>query len=101
VFDNVRSVCDEQGRDPATLKLSAAWPTIVGRNTAEIARRCAAVDYPDDDHSERLVGTPAQVVDQLGALRELGVDRVYLQTVDMTDLDHLDLIAAEVLPQLA
>jgi len=100
VFANVRAVCEEEGRDPATLTLSAAWPTIVGRNAAEIGRRCAAVDYPDDDHSERLVGTPAQVVDRLGALRELGVDRVYLQTVDMTDLDHLDLIAAEVLPQL-
>jgi alkanesulfonate monooxygenase SsuD/methylene tetrahydromethanopterin reductase-like flavin-dependent oxidoreductase (luciferase family) len=55
---------------------------------------------PAGDHGERLVGTPSEVVDRLGALRELGVDRVYLQTVDMTDLDHLDLIAADVLPQL-
>lgn len=46
-------------------------------------------------------GTPAQVVDRLGTLSEHGVDRIYLQTVDMTDLDHLDLIAADVLPRLA
>lgn len=102
VFDNVRTVCLEEERDPATLSMSAAWPTVVGRDAAELARRCEAVGIdPASDHSERLVGTPAQVVDQLGALRGLGVDRVYLQTVDMTDLDHLDLIAAEVLPQLA
>jgi hypothetical protein len=37
----------------------------------------------------------------MGTLGVLGVDRLYLQTVDMTDLEHLDLIAGEVLPQLA
>jgi F420-dependent oxidoreductase-like protein len=101
VLANVRAVCVEEERDPATLSMSAAWPTVVGRDAAEIARRCEAVEIdPASDHGERLVGTPSQVVDQLGALRELGVDRVYLQTVDMTDLDHLELIAAEVLPQL-
>jgi F420-dependent oxidoreductase-like protein len=102
VFDNVRAVCAEEDRDPATLSMSAAWSTIVGRDAAEIARRCEAADIdPTSDHSERLVGTPAEVIDQLGALREIGADRVYLQTVDMTDLEHLDLIAAEVLPHIS
>lgn len=101
VLANVRAICEEEERDPATLSMSIAWPTVVGRDSAEIARRCAAVGIdPASDHSERLVGTPAQVVDRLGALTELGVDRVYLQTVDMTDLTHLDLIAADVLTQL-
>ena len=101
VLANVRAVCDEEGRDPATLKLSAAWPTVVGRDAAEIARRCEAIGVdPASDHGERLVGTPGQVVDRLGTLRELGVDRVYMQTVDMSDLEHLDLIAADVLPHL-
>jgi F420-dependent oxidoreductase-like protein len=102
VFDNVRAVCAEEDRDPATLSMSAAWPTIVGRDAAEIVRRCEAADIdPMSDHSERLIGTPAEVIDQLGALREIGADRVYLQTVDMTDLEHLDLIAAEVLPHVS
>ena len=101
VIANVRAICVEEDRDPATLDVSIAWPTVVGRDAAEIARRCAAVGVdPASDHSERLVGTPAEVVDRLGALTELGVDRVYLQTIDMTDLEHLDLIAADVLPAL-
>lgn len=101
VIANVRAICVEEDRDPATLDVSIAWPTVVGRDAAEIARRCAAVGIdPASDHSERLVGTPAEVVDRLGALTELGVDRVYLQTIDMTDLEHLDLIAADVLPAL-
>lgn len=102
VLENLDRVCADEERDSATLKKSVAWPTVVGRDAAEIARRCAAVGIdPASDHSERLVGTPSQVIDQLGALHELGVGRVYLQTVDMTDLEHLDLIAADVLPQLS
>ena len=102
VIANVRAICAEEDRDPATLDVSIAWPTVVGRDAVEIARRCAAVGIdPASDHGERLVGTPAEVADRLGALTELGVDRVYLQTIDMTDLEHLDLIAADVLPQVS
>lgn len=102
VFANVRAVCHEEGRDPATLQMSAALPTIVGRDADEIARRCVAAGIdPESDHSERLVGTPEHVVDQLLALRGIGADRAYVQTVDMTDLEHLDLIAAEVLPHVS
>jgi alkanesulfonate monooxygenase SsuD/methylene tetrahydromethanopterin reductase-like flavin-dependent oxidoreductase (luciferase family) len=48
-----------------------------------------------------VAGSPQAAVEKLERLRELGADRVYLQLVDVRDLDHLELIAAEVLPQLA
>jgi alkanesulfonate monooxygenase SsuD/methylene tetrahydromethanopterin reductase-like flavin-dependent oxidoreductase (luciferase family) len=47
-----------------------------------------------------LAGTPAEVVDKIGQLADLGVSRIYLQFLDLTDLAQLELIAAEVLPQL-
>lgn len=101
-FANVRAICVEEKRDPATLRMSVAWPTVVGADEAEVRRRCAAAGIdPDSDHGGRLVGTPAQVVEKAAGLTGLGTDRLYLQTMDMTDLDHLDLIAAEVLPHLA
>ncbi len=101
-FENVRAICVEEERDPATLRMSVAWPTIVGADEAEVRRRCAAAGIDaDSDHGGRLVGTPAQVVEKATGLIGLGADRLYLQTMDMTDLDHLDLIAAEVLPHLA
>lgn len=101
-FANVRAICVEEERDPATLRMSVAWPTIVGADEAEVRRRCAAAGIdPDSDHGGRLVGTPTQVVEKAAGLTGLGTDRLYLQTMDMTDLDHLDLIAAEVLPHLA
>ncbi|WP_168914726.1 LLM class F420-dependent oxidoreductase [Microcella flavibacter] len=101
-FANVRAICVEEERDPATLRMSVAWPTVVGADEADVRRRCAAAGIdPDSDHGGRLVGTPAQVVEKAAGLVGLGADRLYLQTMDMTDLDHLDLIAAEVLPHLA
>jgi alkanesulfonate monooxygenase SsuD/methylene tetrahydromethanopterin reductase-like flavin-dependent oxidoreductase (luciferase family) len=48
----------------------------------------------------RLAGTPVQVVDQIGEFLELGVSRLFLQIIDLTDLAHLDLIAEQVAPAL-
>ena len=45
--------------------------------------------------------TPAEAVDVLGRYAEAGAQRVYLQVLDLADLDHLDLVAAEVAPQLS
>ena len=47
-----------------------------------------------------MVGTPGEIVDKLGPYTEIGVQRVYLQLLDMSDLDHLELFAADVVPQL-
>ena len=43
---------------------------------------------------------PAEVVDRLGRFAEAGATRVYLQVLDLSDLDHLELVAREVMPQL-
>ena len=47
-----------------------------------------------------LAGSPAEVVDKLGQFADAGAARVYLQVLDLHDLDHLELIAAEVMPQV-
>src|SRR6266704_2568825 len=48
-----------------------------------------------------LFGSPAQVVDQIGRFAELGATRMFLQILDLSDLDHLDVIASDVAPQLS
>ena len=50
--------------------------------------------------SNSVVGPPAALVQRLGELAEAGATRVHLRVIDMADLDHLDLIADQVLPQL-
>ncbi len=102
LFDGVRRACEAAGRahPPA---MSAAVVLCCGRDDAEVRRRAAAIGQDVDEMRARgeAVGTPAEVVDLVGRHAQLGVSRMYLQTFDLTDLDHLDLVAAEVAPQLA
>jgi alkanesulfonate monooxygenase SsuD/methylene tetrahydromethanopterin reductase-like flavin-dependent oxidoreductase (luciferase family) len=73
----------------------------VGKDDADLARRAAAIGRPLDDlRRTGIAGTPGEVVDKLGAFASIGVSRVYLQTLDLDDLDHLELVANEVLAQV-
>jgi F420-dependent oxidoreductase-like protein len=101
LFEGVRAACRDIGRDPGDLVYSSALVVCVGRDDAEVARRAAAIGR--DPHALRrtgVAGTPAEAVDVLGRYAEAGATRVYLQVLDLADLDQLDLIAAEVAPQL-
>jgi F420-dependent oxidoreductase-like protein len=101
LFAGVREACEEAGRDPASLIYSSALVLCVGRDEAEIARRAAAIGREVDELREHgVAGTPAEAVDVLGRYAEAGAERVYLQVLDLQDLDHLDLVAGEVAPQL-
>lgn len=101
-FARARNTCAEIHRDPATLTLSVAHAIVVGKDDAEIHRRLAAHDPQDraDIKAHAFVGTPPEVVDKLSHYAAIGADRAYLQIIDLADLDHLDLIASEVLPHL-
>jgi F420-dependent oxidoreductase-like protein len=101
LFAGVRGACEEAGRDPASVVYSSALVLCAGRDEAELARRAAAIGREVDELREHgAAGTPAEVVDTLGRYAEAGASRVYLQVLDLADLDHLDLVAAEIAPQL-
>ena len=55
----------------------------------------------DEARAFALAGTPSEVVDKLGEYADAGITRVYLQVLDLADLDHIDLVASQVVPQLA
>lgn len=99
-FGRVDEACRRVERDPATMRRSLAQVVCVGRDDAEVSRRAAAIGRDVDELKENgLAGTPAQVVDKLGRLREAtGLVRVYLQVLDLSDLAHIELIGAEVVP---
>jgi len=95
-FGRVREAA--AGRD---LTYSAAVTTCVGKDDAEVARRAAAIGREVDDlKTNGAAGTPAEVAEKLSQFAEAGASRIYLQLLDMTDLDHVDLIASDVRPQL-
>jgi F420-dependent oxidoreductase-like protein len=98
-YDRVRAACVSIGRSAPVL--SAAQTIMCGRDEAEVRRRCEAVGLSPERVRERgLCGTPAEVVDRLAGFAEAGATRVHLQFLDLSDLDHLDLVAAEVAPQV-
>lgn len=100
-FTGVREACERAGRDPATLKLSVALPTIVGRSDADFrAKLDAAGSDPDEFLAVNIGGTPQQAIDKIGRLASLGAQRVYLQTVHARDLDAVELLGTEVLPKV-
>jgi F420-dependent oxidoreductase-like protein len=101
-FGRVREACRAAGRDPGSLVYSAAQVVCCGRDEAEVARRAAAIGRdPQGVREEGLGGTPAQVVAKLGEFARAGASRMYLQMLDLSDLGHLELLAAEVLPQVS
>ncbi len=101
-YDRVRSALTDAGRAPDSLTYSAAFVVCAGRDDAQLATRAAAISREVDElrSNSPLVGTPSEIVDKLGPFTEAGVQRVYLQLLDMSDLDHLELFAAEVVAAL-
>jgi len=100
-FDRVRQACQEAGRDPGSLVYSAAQTVCCGRDEAELARRAQATGQQLAGLRQTgLAGSPAEIVDKLGQFADAGASRAYLQVLDLHDLGHLELIAAEVMPQV-
>ena len=98
-YSLVDEACEAIHRDPESIVRSAALVICCGRDEAEVARRASNIGRDVDELSEQgLAGTPAQVVDKILHFGELGISRLYLQVLEMMDLDHVRLIAAEVLP---
>jgi F420-dependent oxidoreductase-like protein len=98
MYARVAAACEQEGRDAAgraPLVLSAAQTVACGRTEADARERAETIGQ-----TPPLFGTPAQVVDQIGAFAELGATRMFLQILDLADLDHLDVIASQVAPQL-
>jgi F420-dependent oxidoreductase-like protein len=98
-FEVVRKACRARGRDPESLRLSAALTVSCGGDQAEASRRARNIGQDP----ERLavigaVGTPAQVRERIEDYARLGCQRIYLQLLDLGDLDLLELLGAEVLP---
>ena len=100
-FGRVRKACEDVGRDPDELVYSNALVLCCGATEDDLRRRAAAIGKDVDDlRQNQLGGTPAELVDKIGKFAELGAQRMYLQTLDVDDLEHIELVAAEVMPQV-
>jgi F420-dependent oxidoreductase-like protein len=100
-FGRVRDACIAAGRDPSTLVYTAGQVVCCGKDEATLARRAASIGRDAAElRASGLGGSPAEIVDKLGAYAEAGAEAMYLQVLDLDDLDHLADIAAQVMPQV-
>ena len=97
-FGRVRAACEVAGRDPGSMIYSAAHVVCCGRTEAEITRRAAAIGRNREElRTNGLAGTPEEIAAKIAEFTALGATRMYLQVLDLGDLDHLELLA-ELIP---
>jgi alkanesulfonate monooxygenase SsuD/methylene tetrahydromethanopterin reductase-like flavin-dependent oxidoreductase (luciferase family) len=90
----------DQGRKPEAVKRTMMHRVTIGRTQEELDRKLEGMDVENLKSRGALLGTPNQIVEQLGTFAEVGVSRVMAQWIQMDDIDGLEVLAAEVLPQL-
>jgi F420-dependent oxidoreductase-like protein len=101
LFARVREACEAAGRYPASMTYSVAQTVCCGKDEAEFRRRAAAIgEDPAEAREHGIGGTPGEVAAKIAEFAEIGAERVYLQVLDLSDLDHLELIASDVVPQV-
>ena len=98
----MRAACERIGRDPATLRLSVALPTLAGASTADLDRRALRIGRTVDElrGDVNIVGARDEIVAKVERLAALGADRVSLQLLDLRDVGHVEYLGEEVLPHL-
>ena len=100
-FGRVAAAVRAAGRPADSMRYSNALVLCCGRDEAQVRRRADAIGRDVAELRENgLAGTPAEVVEKIGRYAEAGATRIYLQVLDLSDLEHLDVVAAEVMPQL-
>ena len=101
-FGRVQQACAAAGRHESSMIYSAAQLVCCGRSAAELSRRARAIGQELDELREHgLAGSPDEIAEKIGKFAAIGAERIYLQVLDLADLDHLELIASDVLPQVS
>lgn len=101
-YGRVAAAVSAAGRAADSLVYSAAFVVCAGRAETDVLRRAEAIgrDAEELRGNSPMVGSAAEIVDHFAPFAEAGVQRVYLQLLDMADLDQLEYFATEVVPQL-
>jgi len=98
-FERVRGACERGGRE--SIILSAAQVLCVGESEAEIERRAGRIGREVGElRANGLAGTVDEVAEKIQAFAAVGAQRMYLQVLDLFDLDQLRLVAQEVMPRV-
>ncbi len=97
----VRAACEAAGRDPDELAYSHAITICCANGRSELERRAARIGRELEElRGSGAAGSPQEVVARLQEYRDAGATRSYLQVIDLEDLEHVELIATDVMAHL-
>jgi F420-dependent oxidoreductase-like protein len=111
IRDRVEQAWSAENRDPKDLVFSLMTGCVVGSDKAEVESRARVVmerseesgsvgDWLDSLRHEWIVGTVGEVVDKLGELAEVGVQRVMLQHQNHADTEMVRVLGEEIAPRV-
>jgi alkanesulfonate monooxygenase SsuD/methylene tetrahydromethanopterin reductase-like flavin-dependent oxidoreductase (luciferase family) len=95
--------CEREGRDPTTLRMSIMAGVLLGADEVDLLAKARASmerwgsPMSPEEALERgrargTAGTPEQLLEGLGRLEEVGVERVMLQHIRHEDLETVELV---------
>ena len=87
--------CERIGRDPSSLRRSTVQTLCAGDAVADRERRAVRIGVPLSE-LEGLIGDESDIRSRLADFQAVGVDRLYVEILDLADLDHLDYFASAV-----
>jgi F420-dependent oxidoreductase-like protein len=100
-FGRVRAAVDAAGRAADSMVYSAAQVLCVGSDEAQLTRRAAALGREVDElRLHGVAGTVDEAIAKIERFAEAGATRLYLQVMDLSDIEHLELVAAEIMPRV-
>jgi alkanesulfonate monooxygenase SsuD/methylene tetrahydromethanopterin reductase-like flavin-dependent oxidoreductase (luciferase family) len=88
--------CEKEKRDPATLRRTWFGGCACAPTEAALTKLLGGKPFSPDGFS----GTPAQVIDQMRAFIDMGVDYFLLGTAGLPDFTTLEMLLNEVIPAL-
>jgi alkanesulfonate monooxygenase SsuD/methylene tetrahydromethanopterin reductase-like flavin-dependent oxidoreductase (luciferase family) len=103
------AACVAAGRDPRSLTRSAMSGTLIGRDRDEVERRAEALlsafgeegkrglDWLQSRRSRWIMGTPDEARAMVERYAEAGIERLMLQDFLPRDLEHIELMAKELI----
>ncbi len=98
-FASFDRACEERERDGSTVIKSIALTTVIGSTDAECARRAKIIDREVDELRQvGLIGSASVIAERLAVYAKHGISRVYLQILDLSDLDQIAEIGSELEP---
>jgi F420-dependent oxidoreductase-like protein len=96
-YANFHRVCEQVGRDPAEVRLSATLPVAIGADAEDLQRRLDSLGEPGARLlAAGVTGYGDDVLRVLESLAGQGADTVYFHVYGAADVGHIHLLGSQV-----